>query len=81
MSINDDLADSEYGDDFIEQEESFSDTTSEKYDSKAGKFDGTFRWFCYIYLCVCVCWPTLFFHLISQTELKFLIRYLFFVQN
>ena len=43
MSINDDLADSEYGDDFIEQEESFSDTTSEKYDSKAGKFDGTFR--------------------------------------
>lgn len=38
MSINDDLADSEYGDDFIEQEEScFSDTTSEKYDAKADK--------------------------------------------
>jgi len=36
MSINGDFADSEYGDDFIEQE-SFSDTTSEKYDAKADK--------------------------------------------
>lgn len=38
MSINDDFADSEYGDDYgFEQEESLSDTMSEKLDPKADK--------------------------------------------
>lgn len=37
MSINGDFADSEYGDDYLDQEESLSDTTSEKFDPKADK--------------------------------------------
>lgn len=38
MSINEDLAESEYGDDYIEQEEeALSDSQSEKFDPKADK--------------------------------------------
>lgn len=38
MSINGDLAESEYGDDYIEQEEeALSDSQSEKFDPKADK--------------------------------------------
>lgn len=37
MSINGDFADSEYGDDYLEEQESLSDTTSEKFDPKADK--------------------------------------------
>lgn len=44
MSINDDFADSEYGDDLIDQE-SFSDTTSDKFDAKAGTLSFDFFFF------------------------------------
>ena len=38
MSINGDFAESEYGDDYAEQEDDgLSDTTSERYDAKADK--------------------------------------------